>query len=111
MSKTRRKLARKPTLSKTTRGRPRIHHEPWAKVSVVLFRRQLIQLDRLSRIAGRDGRKTMARAEIIRALIDGLVRSHMNLADHSSEAALRVYVTSRLIKGGSRRRQRLRFDK
>jgi hypothetical protein len=77
----------------------------------VLFRRQLVQLDRLSRIAGRDGRKTMARAEIIRALVDGLVGSHLNLVDHSSEAALRVYVASRLAKGGSRRRQRLRFDK
>jgi serine protease Do len=45
----------------------------------VLFRRQLVQLDRLSRIAGRDGRKAMTRAEIIRALIDGLVGSHINL--------------------------------
>lgn len=77
----------------------------------MLFRRQLVQLDRLSRIAGREGRKSMARAEIIRALIDGLVGSQVNLADHGSEAALRVYVTSRLVKGGSRHRQRLRFDK
>jgi hypothetical protein len=76
----------------------------------VLFRRQLVQLDRLSRIAGRDGRKTMARAEIIRALIDGLVGSQVNLADVGSEAALRIYVTSQLAKGGSRR-QRLRSDK
>jgi hypothetical protein len=111
MAKTIRKSAKKPTLSKATRGRPRVHREPWTKVSVVLFRRQLTQLDRLSRIAARGGRKTMTRAGIIRALIDGLVGSHIDLAGHSSEAALRAYVTSRLGAGGSRRRRWLRFDK
>src|SRR5262249_52514431 len=54
-------------------GRPPVHSETWSKVSVVLFDRQIVHLDRLSTaIRGASG-KTLNRAEIIRALIDGLL--------------------------------------
>ena len=64
------------------RGRPPVHVETWSKVSVVLFDRQILHLDRLSTdIRGKSG-KVLNRAEIIRALIDGLIDSGMDITQH-----------------------------
>jgi hypothetical protein len=64
-------------------------------VSVVLFDRQISQLDRLTTdLRGRDG-KVLNRAEIIRALIDGLIDSGMDISA-ASEAELRARVARRL---------------
>ena len=77
-------------------GRPPIHSETWSKVSVVLFDRQILQLDRLAiAIHGKSG-KALNRAEIIRALIDGLLDSEMDVTAASSEADLRARVSRRL---------------
>jgi hypothetical protein len=65
-------------------------------VSVVLFDRQIVHLDRLSTdIRGRSG-KVVNRAEIIRALIDGLIDSGMDVTSTGSEADLRARVARRL---------------
>src|SRR5436190_23747525 len=81
---------------KPTRGRPPVHHETWSKVSVVLFDRQIVHLDRLATdIRGRSG-KVLNRAEIIRALIDGLIDSGMDVTGSASEADLRARVARRL---------------
>ena len=78
------------------RGRPRVHQEPWAKVSVVLFERQVTNLDKVvSRIKQNSG-KPMNRTEVIRALIDSLLNSQLDLADVESEATLRAQLTRRL---------------
>jgi hypothetical protein len=62
---------------KAGRGRPPVHRETWSKVSVVLFDRQILHLDRLATdIRGKSG-KAVNRTEIIRALIDGLLDSGM----------------------------------
>jgi hypothetical protein len=77
-------------------GRPPVHNETWSKVSVVLFDRQIHQLDRLSiDIRGKTG-KVLNRAEIIRALIDGLIDSGMDITAAASEADLRGRVADRL---------------
>ena len=79
-----------------TRGRPPVHSETWSKVSVVLFDRQVIHLDRVATdIRGKSG-KVLNRAEIIRALIDGLIDSGMDITAAGSEADLRTRVTRRL---------------
>jgi hypothetical protein len=84
---------RKP---KAGRGRPPVHSETWSKVSVVLFDRQILHLDRLSTdIRGTSGR-ALNRAEIIRALIDGLIDSGMDITATVSEADLRARVARRL---------------
>lgn len=75
-------------------GRPPVHRESWSKVSVVLFDRQITHLDRLS-VSGRNG-KLLNRAEIIRALIDGLIDSGMDITAAGSEADLRARVARRL---------------
>ena len=73
-----------------------MHQESWSKVSVVLFDRQIVQLDRLATdIRGRSGR-AVNRAEIIRALIDGLIDSGMDVTASGSEADLRARVARRL---------------
>jgi hypothetical protein len=65
-------------------------------VSVVLFDRQIKHLDRLAT----DGRgkhgKALNRAEIIRALIDGLIDSGIDVVASTSEADLRATVARRL---------------
>ena len=77
-------------------GRPPVHHETWSKVSVVLFDRQILHLDRLAiGIRGKSG-KVLNRAEIIRALIDGLIDSGMDISGTASEADLRARVARRL---------------
>ena len=82
--------------SRPMRGRPPVHNETWSKVSVVLFDRQIIHLDRLvTDIRGRSGTVTN-RAELIRALIDGLIESGMDIRDTGSEADLRARVARRL---------------
>jgi len=91
--RTRTATGRKP---KGTRGRPPVHHETWSKVSVVLFDRQILHLDRLATdIRGKSG-KVLNRAEIIRALIDGLIDSGMDVTVAGSEADLRARVARRL---------------
>lgn len=81
---------------KTGRGRPPVHSETWSKVSVVLFDRQILHLDRLATdIRGNSG-KVMNRAEIIRGLIDGLIESGMDVTSAGSEADLRGRVARRL---------------
>jgi hypothetical protein len=73
-----------------------VHQETWSKVSVVLFNRQIRHLDRLSAdIRGSSGR-VLNRAEIIRALIDGLIDSGMDVTASASEADLRAKVARRL---------------
>ena len=73
-----------------------MHQEAWSKVSVVLFDRQVVHLDRLAGdIRGKSG-KGLNRAEIIRALIDGLLDSGMDVTGSASEADLRARVARRL---------------
>jgi hypothetical protein len=77
-------------------GRPPVHQETWSKVSVVLFDRQIVNLDRLAvDIQGKSG-KMLNRAVIIRALIDGLLDSGMDVTGSASEADLRAHVARRL---------------
>ena len=82
--------------AKPSRGRPPVHQEAWSKVSVVLFDRQILHLDRLSTdIRGKSG-KALNRAEIIRALIDGLIESGMDITLAGTEVDLRGKVARRL---------------
>jgi hypothetical protein len=77
-------------------GRPPVHNETWSKVSVVLFDRQIAHLDRLAMQIRVKGAKLLNRAEIIRALIDGLIDSGMVISGTISEKDLRTRVARRL---------------
>jgi hypothetical protein len=65
-------------------------------VSVVLFERQIVHLDRLTTEVRRKSGKAMTRAEVIRALIDGFISSGIDVSAHASEAALRAQIAQRL---------------
>ena len=82
--------------SKPGPGRPPVHSETWSKVSVVLFDRQILHLDRLaSQIRDKRG-KLLNRAGIIRALVDALIESGMDVTPAGSESDLRGRIARRL---------------
>jgi hypothetical protein len=87
---------RSSSKSKPGPGRPPVHSETWSKVSVVLFDRQILQLDRLASTIRDTTGHVLNRAEIIRALIDGLMDSGMDVSSAASEADLRGRVARRL---------------
>jgi len=62
----------------------------------VLFDRQISHLDRIKTGRRSKDGKVLNRAEIIRALIDGLLDSGMDVATATSEADLRAKVARRL---------------
>ena len=76
-------------------GRPPIHDERWSKVSVVLFDRQIVELDQLLTDIRRKSRKAINRASLIRALIDALFASGIDLSGATSEADLRRLLSLR----------------
>ena len=88
------RLWRKPLTGrrKTRPGRPRVHSEAWSKVSVVLFDRQIVRLDRLANDIRRRTGRAMNRAAIIRAFIDGLFDSELGVNVVGSEPELRAHI-------------------
>ena len=76
-------------------GRPALHEEAWSKVTVVLLNRHVVFLDRLAtNIRERTG-TAIKRAEIIRALIDVLAESDLDLTSATSAAELKALLATR----------------
>ena len=76
-------------------GRPPLHDEAWSKVTVVLLNRHVVFLDRLAtNIRERTG-TAIKRAEIIRALIDVLAESDLDLTSATSAAELKALLATR----------------
>jgi hypothetical protein len=80
----------------TRRGRPRVHAEAWSKVSVVLFDRQIAQLDRLAADMRHWTGTPVHRAALIRAVLDGLFDSEFEITTAGSERELRARIAQRL---------------
>jgi hypothetical protein len=80
----------------TRRGRPRVHAEAWSKVSVVLFDRQIGQLDRLASEMRRKTGTLVHRAALIRAVLDGLFASEFAITTVVSERELRARLAQRI---------------
>lgn len=78
------------------RGRRPSHTEHWTKVTVVLFDRQIVFLDRLSADIRAASSVAISRAHVIRALIDALSESDLDLTGTRSEADLKAILTARL---------------
>lgn len=66
------------------RGRPQVHTEPWAKITVVLLDRHVAYLDRLSIDIRLKHGKAISRAELIRALVEAAEQSKIDFSDASS---------------------------
>jgi hypothetical protein len=78
------------------RGRRPSHTEQWTKVTVVLFDRQIVFLDRLCADIRAASGVAISRAHVVRALIDGLAESDLDLTATRSEADLRAQFGARL---------------
>jgi hypothetical protein len=84
-----------PEAARSSPGRPALHEEAWSKVTVVLLNRHIVFLDRLAtNIRERTG-TAIKRAEIIRALIDVLAESDLDLTSATSAAELKALLAAR----------------
>src|SRR5213592_3500694 len=77
-----------PGPNKPNRGRPIVHTEPWAKITVVLLDRHVAYLDRLAIDIRLKHGKAISRAEIIRGLIEAAFQSGVDLAQAESTDGL-----------------------
>ena len=77
-------------------GRPPIHNEAWTKVTVVLFNRQIVFLDRLAANIRAQSGAAISRAQLIRALLDAVADSDVELTSAMSEADLKATLLARL---------------
>ena len=77
-------------------GRPPVHDEAWTKVTVVLFNRQIVFLDRLAANIRAQSGAAISRAQLIRALVDAVADADIDLTPATSEADLKATVLSRL---------------
>src|SRR6266852_2813429 len=73
-----------------SRGRPIVHTEPWAKITVVLLDRHVAFLDRLAIDIRLKHGKAISRAEIIRGLIEAAFQSGIDLSQAESTDGLFV---------------------
>jgi hypothetical protein len=73
-----------PAQKSSNRGRPIVHTEPWAKITVVLLDRHVAYLDRLAIDIRLKHGKAISRAEIIRGLIEAAFQSGIDLSQAES---------------------------
>jgi hypothetical protein len=78
------------------RGRPPTHLEAWTKVSVVMFERQVLELDRLTTLIRSNTGANLTRAEVIRALLDALAESRLDVTSVVSGAQLKRILAQKL---------------
>jgi hypothetical protein len=90
---------RTATRPRAKRGRPRTHREAWTKVSVVMFERQVLELDRLTTAIRSKSGAHLTRAEVIRALLDALNESRLDVTAVLSGAQLKGLITQKLSAG------------
>jgi hypothetical protein len=77
------------------RGRRPSHAERWTKVTVVMMDRQIVFLDRLVADIRATNGASISRAHLIRALVDALAESDLDLTSSRSEKDLTRAVAAR----------------
>jgi hypothetical protein len=77
-------------------GRPPIHDEAWTKVTVVLFNRQIVFLDRVAANIRAQSGAAISRAQLIRALLDAVADADIDLRSATTEADQNMTLLSRL---------------
>jgi hypothetical protein len=77
-------------------GRPVVHGEPWRKVSILLLNRQIVFLDTVAvKILERTG-AAVNRAELVRAMIDAVASSNIDLTGATNEESIRNLLLEKL---------------
>ena len=77
-------------------GRPPVHDEAWTKVTVVLFNRQIVFLDRLAANIRAQSGAAISRAQLLRSLVDAVADADIDLTTSTSEADLKTTLLARL---------------
>jgi hypothetical protein len=77
-------------------GRPPVHEEAWTKVTVVLFNRQIVFLDRLAANIRAQSGAAISRAQLLRSLVDAVADADIDLTTSTSEADLKTAILDRL---------------
>lgn len=72
-----------------SRGRPAQHTESWTKVTVVLLDRQIHWIDNLASEIRLNTRAALSRAEILRAMIDAVAESGIELSRVQSDVEVK----------------------
>lgn len=83
-----------PAAPASRRGRRPSHDEHWTKVTVVLMDRQVTFLDRLAADIRAASGAAVSRAHLIRALIDALSESDLDLTATRSERELKQLLSA-----------------
>src|SRR5436309_12758995 len=83
---------------KSNRGRPIVHTEPWAKITVVLLDRHVAYLDRLAIDIRLKHGRAISRAEIIRGLIEASFQSGIDLSQADASDTLLELLTGSMPK-------------
>jgi hypothetical protein len=87
---------RRPTTGKRRPGRPPMHDEAWTKVTVVLFNRQIVFLDRLAANIRAQSGAAISRAQLIRSVVDAISDADIDLTTATSETDLKTTILARL---------------
>jgi hypothetical protein len=87
---------RRPAAGKRRPGRPPVHDEAWTKVTVVLFNRQIVFLDRLAANIRAQSGAAISRAQLIRSVVDAISDADIDLTTATSEADLKATILARL---------------
>ena len=87
---------RKNTAARRGPGRPPVHDEAWTKVTVVLFNRQIVFLDRLAANIRAQSGAAISRAQLIRSLVDAVTDADVDLTASRSELDLKATLLARL---------------
>ncbi len=87
---------RRPEAGKRKPGRPPVHDEAWTKVTVVLFNRQIVFLDRLAANIRAQSGAAISRAQLIRSVVDAISDADIDLTTATSEADLKATILARL---------------
>lgn len=95
-AKVRSPAARSSAVAVRKPGRPPVHDEAWTKVTVVLFNRQIVFLDRLAANIRAHSGAAISRAQLIRALLDALADADVDLTGARSETDLKATILARL---------------
>lgn len=86
----------RPSAPRRRPGRPPVHEEAWTKVTVVLFNRQIVFLDRLAANIRAQSGAAISRAQLIRSLVDAVSDAEIDLTTAMSEADLKATILARL---------------
>jgi hypothetical protein len=89
---------RRTAVGKRKPGRPPGHDEAWTKVTVVLFNRQIMFLDRLAASIRAQSGAAISRAQQIRGLLDAVADADVDLTTATSEPDLKAALLARLGK-------------